>query len=80
MPSEPNWSKQISNNSVCTWFFALAILNGILAVAALVGVVILVFAKKGQAATLVPSLIGAFIGFVNTWAFFLVCNRGIGKS
>jgi hypothetical protein len=80
MPSEPNWSKQISNNSVCTWFFALAILNGILAVAAVVGVVILIFAKKGQAVALVPSVIAAFLGFVNTWAFFLVCSRGIGKS
>jgi hypothetical protein len=80
MPSEPNWSKQISSNSVCTWFFALACLNGILAVAALVGVIVLVFAKKGQAVTLVPSVIAAFLGFVNAWALFLVCNRSIGRS
>ena len=80
MPSEPNWSKQISSSSVCTWFFVLACLNGILAVAAVVGVVILVFAKKGQVVALVPSVIAAFLGFVNAWAFFLMCNRGIGAS
>jgi hypothetical protein len=79
MPSEPNWSKKISSNSVCTWFFALACLNGFLAVVALLGAVFLAF-KKGPAMALAPTVVAALIGFVNTWALFLVCNRGIGQS
>ena len=80
MPSEPSWSKKISSNSVCSWFFALACVDGILAVAALVGVIVLMFSKKGNAVALIPSVIAGLLGFVNAWAFFLVCNRGIGKE
>jgi hypothetical protein len=29
---------------------------------------------------LAPTVVAALIGFVNTWALFLVCNRGIGQS
>ena len=73
MPSEPDWSKEISNSSVCSWFYALAILNAIFAVA---GVVRALFLSKSNGLTL-PLLITGSVGFINAWALFLVCNRGL---
>jgi hypothetical protein len=73
MPSEPNWSKQISNATVCTWFYALAILNLIFAVAGVLGAV---FSAKTRGIAL-PLLVSGGLGFVNAWFLFLVCNRGL---
>jgi len=73
MPSEPNWSKQISNSTVCTWFYALAILNLIFAVAGVLGAVL---SAKARGLAL-PLLVSGGLGFVNAWFLFLVCNRGL---
>ena len=74
MPTEPNWSREISNSSVCTWFYALALLNAFFAVAGIVG---LVMSKRSGMSTLLPLLISALLGFTNSWFLFLVCNRGL---
>jgi hypothetical protein len=79
MPSEPNWSKQISSNSVCTWFFTLACADALIAVFAILLAVYAVM-KKGPVLSIAPSIILGLFGFVNGWAFFLMCNRSIGKS
>jgi hypothetical protein len=81
MPSEPAWSKSyFSSSTVCTWFYALAILNAIIAVAGVIGAVILSTRGKGGAATLIPLLVSGGLGFINAWFLFLMCNRGINKD
>ena len=76
MPSEPNWSKHISSSNVCTWFYSLAVLNGLFAVAGVIGMLLL---KKSKDLTL-PLLISGSVGFINMWALFIVCNRGINTE
>ena len=81
MPREPDWSKSyFSNSTVCTWFYALAILNAIIAVVGVLAAVILSMKGKGGAATLIPLLVSGGLGFINAWFLFLMCNRGINKD
>ena len=76
MPSEPKWSKDyISSPTVCWWFYFLAVLNAIVAVAGVLGA--LFMSKKGSMPLLVFLLFQGTIGFVNAWFLFLVCNRGL---
>lgn len=74
MPSEPNWSKNISNSSVCTWFYALALVNAFFAIA---GIVIVLMSNKVTMSTVFTVLLSAGVGFTNAWFLFLVCNRGL---
>ena len=74
MPSEPNWSKAISSTTVCTWFYALAILNAFFAVA---GILSVVMSKRYAFSVIVPLLLSTTLGFTNAWFMFLVCNRGL---
>lgn len=74
MPSEPNWSKQISNTTVCTWFYALALVNAFFAVA---GIVLVLMSKKIAMSSFVIMILSGALGFTNTWFLFLVCNRGL---
>ena len=76
MPSEPDWSKEISSSSVCTWFYALAVLNALFAVAGVLGAL---FLSKSKGLTM-PLLLSGSIGFINAWALFLVCNRGLNTE
>lgn len=76
MPGEPEWSKNISNSSVCTWFYALALLNAFFAVAGIVGLIV---SKRSSMVSLLPLLISAILGFTNSWFLFLVCNRGLSS-
>ena len=78
MPSEPSWSKQISNSSVCTWFFNLAILNGIFGAAGVLSAVYLMSkGVKGSSIEAVLVVMAALVAFTNSWFLFLVCNRGL---
>ena len=75
MPSEPNFSKQISNSTVCTWFYILAILNLVFSLSIVVSAL---YIKKREIA--VNFLIAGLIGCVNTWFLFLVCKRGLDEG
>lgn len=76
MPSEPSWSKEyISSPTVCTWFYILAILNAIVAIAGVLGAVFI--SKKASSPLLVFFLLQGTFSFVNAWFLFLVCNRGL---
>lgn len=77
MPSEPSWSKKISNTTVCTWFYAIAIVNLLFGVAGIVSALYLMSKGKYDMMQLFAVVLGASIGFMNSWAFFLVCNRGL---
>ena len=82
MPSEPNWSKSISNSSVCTWFYILAVINGIFGVAGVLSALYLLSkGVKGISFMYVLFvLLGALAGFTNAWFFYLVCNRGLHEG
>ena len=80
MPSEPEWSASISSASVCTWFYVFAILNGVFAVAGVIGAIILLTRGTKSAVSLLPLVLGSLVGFTNAWFLFIVCNRGINKE
>jgi len=82
MPSEPTWSKQIPSSTVCTWFYALAILNAIMGAAGVLAASYLVInGAKGSMTTLLTVIFYTFFVFTNSWFLFLLCNRGInGQS
>jgi hypothetical protein len=77
MPSEPSWSKKFSSATVCAWFYAIAIVNLLFGTAGIVSALYLMSKGKYDMLQLFTVVIAAFIGFANSWAFFLVCNRGI---
>jgi len=77
MPSEPNWSRDISNSSVCTWFYAFAIINAIVAVAGILGAVLY---KKAPVGVILYLLIFGSISFFNAWFLFVVCSRGLHEG
>ena len=76
MPSEPGWSKYISSSTVCSWFYYLAVLNALFAVTGVLGAL---FLPKSKGLTM-PLLITGSAGFINAWALFIVCNRGINTE
>ena len=76
MPSEPAWSQAISSNTVCSWFFFLGAMNAFGAILVILTVFVFIARGKFTSALLFPML-GVSLGFVNAWALFLVCNRGL---
>jgi hypothetical protein len=79
MPSEPSFTKQVSSVSVCTWFYILAVVVSI-AAAFIVLVAFYTFSKNAKFIPVVSALAVGSVIFINAWALFLVCNRGIGKE
>ena len=78
MPSEPDWSKKISSASVCTWFYALAIVNLFFGAAGILsGLYLMTKDGNYRLADLSVVTIAAIVGLTNSWFLFLVCNRGI---
>ena len=77
MPSEPNWSKNISNTTVCTWFYALAMINLVFGLAGVLSALYLVSLSKGTMSSAFLVAFAAAVGFTNSWFFFLTCNRGL---
>ena len=80
MPSEPAWSKQISSASVCTWFYAFALINLFFGVAGVLGGLYAMTKGKGSVGGLVLSFMFATIGFTNAWAFFVMCSRALQSN
>ena len=76
MPAEPDWSKSISSTTVCSWFWFVGLLNAFAAVLAVFSVFLALSKGKAILSMLAPlTLVG--LGFVNAWALFLVCKRGL---
>ena len=77
MPSEPTWSKQISSATVCTWFYALALVNLFFGVAGVLGGIYAMSKGRGSMSGLAITVLAVSLGFMNSWFFFLMCNRGL---
>jgi len=80
MPSEPDWLASISSGTVCTWFYIMAILNSIFAVAGVISVGILVSKGTKSLINYLPLIIGILVGLINAWFLFVMCNRSINKE
>ena len=78
MPSEPSFLRSVTNSTVCTWFFILACLNSLVAVAIIVFVVM--NARKLPTQQIITLVISSSVMFINSWFFFLMCNRSINKD
>ena len=76
MPAEPAWSKSISSTTVCSWFWFVGFLNAFAAVLAVFSVFLAISKGKAIVSMLAPLIIVG-LGFVNAWALFLVCKRGL---
>ena len=77
MISEPAWSKEIPNSTVCTWFYALAMLNLFVGIAGVIGSIYLTSIGKLPFGLIVFMGFVAFIAFINMWFLFLMCNRAL---
>ena len=77
MPSEPEWSSSISSATVCTWFYILAVINGVFAVAGVLGAIMLLSRGNKSIMAVLPLIIGGLVGFTNAWFLYIVCNRGL---
>ena len=76
MAPEPSWSKSISDTTVCSWFWFIGLLNAFAAVLA-VFTLLMALGKGRSAGGMLFPLAFAVLGFVNAWALFLVCKRGL---
>ena len=77
MPSEPQWSKAITNSTVCTWFFILATIDAILGVAVVLLGLNLILKSKINTLNAIMLTLGAAGAFANSWFLFLICNRSL---
>jgi hypothetical protein len=78
MPSEPEWSKKISSETMCTWFYAFAIINAIGAGIGLLAVVVYLFGSKSpNVALAVGLIIPSVIAFFHFWFAYGVCQRAL---
>ena len=80
MPSEPDWLASISSGTVCTWFYILAILNSIVAVAGVIVIVMLLSKGVKSVVTILPLAMSMAIGLTNAWFLFMMCNRSINTE
>ncbi len=79
---EPDWSKKISNETVCNFFYAFFVIYAIFAVISLLGFITLfVFASKMPKGVLITQSIYAVVtlGIATTMALFhyLICDRAL---
>ena len=77
LPSEPDWLASISSGTVCTWFFILAVLNSIFAVAGVIGLGLLISKGAKSVFMILPYTFGILIGLTNAWFLFVMCKRSI---
>lgn len=78
MPAEPEWSRKITSDTLCTWFYAFAIINGIGAGLGILAVLALAFGMKNLnlpllAAMIIPSV----VYFFHFWFAYSVCQRAL---
>ncbi len=79
---EPDWTKKISNDTVCNFFYAFFMVYAFLAVVSLLGLVsIFVFASKLPKGIVITQSVYALVtlGLATTMALFhyLVCDRAL---
>ena len=79
---EPDWTKKISNDTICNFFYAFFVVYAFFAVVSLLGLIgLFVFAAKMPKSVLVIQSLYAIItvGLATTMALFhyLICDRAL---
>ena len=81
MDQEPNWTKQISSEQVCTFFYAFFIINITIAAIAFIFAILLFFKSKSPFIVFLPNLISLVIsgslGLVTALFHYLICQRAL---
>ena len=78
MAAEPSFLDNISNSTVCTWFFILACINSLVAVTIIV--ILALTARKAPLQSTLILVTSGSVTLINAWFLFLMCNRSIGKK
>jgi uncharacterized membrane protein YkgB len=78
MATEPNALHAVSNSTVCGWFFILACVNTLVAVAIIV--LLVLNARKASLQSNLMLVTSGSVTLINAWFLFLMCNRSIGKK
>ena len=78
---EPSWTKQISSEQVCTFFYAFAFINIAIALIAFISAILLVFKSKSPFIVFLPSFISLVISgslaFITALFHYLICQRAL---
>ena len=78
MATEPSVLESVSNSTVCTWFFILACVNSLVAVAIIV--LLVLSARKMPLQSSLMLATSGTVALINSWFLFLMCNRSIGNK
>ena len=75
------WASDISNTSICTWFFAMFVLNCIVAIIMLVRTVNLIVSMRpgvGPGSLIfILTVISLIIPLINGAFFYAICDRSL---
>lgn len=78
---EPNWTKQITSEQVCSFFYAFAIVYVIIAVLSFIIAIVLLFRSKSPFHVFLPTLINFVItgslAFITALFHYLICQRAL---
>jgi type III secretory pathway component EscR len=78
---EPQWTKKISNNTVCSWYYILFLINAFIAIVAVVGTLMVIFGMKMQKgmsyAFGFQGLLTVAIATTSSLFLYLVCDRSL---
>lgn len=78
---EPNWTKQISSEQVCSFFYAFAIIYVVIAVLSFIIAIFLLFRSKSPFHVFLPALINLVItgsiAFITALFHYLICQRAL---
>jgi len=81
MEGEPSWTKQISSEQVCTFFYAFAIVNAVIGLLGLGLGLWSIFVTKMPVSFVTPMLIQIVItsglAFTSALFQFLICERAL---
>jgi hypothetical protein len=81
---EPQWTKQISSETVCNFFYVFFVTYAVIAVISLIGVIgVFTFLKvpKGQLGAIgIQSLVGLALATTQMLFLYLICDRALKPS
>jgi hypothetical protein len=81
MEGEPSWTKQISSEQVCTFFYAFAIINAVIGLLGLGLGLWNIFVSKMPIYLVTPMLIQVVItsaiAFTSALFHYLICQRAL---
>ena len=82
--NEPNWTKQISSEQVCSFFYAFAIIYGVIGALGIgMGIWYIFYGKLPAALTipfLIQILISSSLAFITALFHYLICSRALLNS